>query len=226
MQCVILTAGKGTRMLPITLNTPKPLIPILGKPILGHIIDSLPSAIDELIIVVGYKAEKIKEYINENYPDRSVVFVEQTETLGTGHALSLCKDVLEGNFLVMPGDDLHGKKALEEIVTTSTGLVVSTSEHPERFGVVVTNEDGTVKEILEKPTNPPSNVVSTGVMVLTKDVFSYPQHRQPNGEYYLTEAFTEYAKTHPVTTVLQSTWIPLGYPEDILKAEVQLRLES
>lgn len=226
MQCVILAAGKGTRMLPITLTTPKPLVFVLGKPIIEHVIEALPQSITELIIVVGYRSDDLKKYLGEVYKGLPVSYVHQPELLGTAHALHLCKDILKSRFLIMAADDIHGTEALQKLVSFDSALAVSPSEHPERFGVVATDSNGYVTEIIEKPARPQTNLVSTGAMVLNKDIFLYSGPLHTTGEYYLPDILTEYAKTHPIQAVIQNMWIPIGYPEDIKTAEVRLRLSN
>ncbi len=224
MQCVILAAGKGTRLRPLTENCPKPLIHVSGKPLLDHIIDSLPSAIDEIIIVVGYLGEMIKTHYGSEYRGKKVSYVTQEVQDGTARALWLCKDMLKGRFLFMFADDLHGKEDIARVTSYSRGMLAKTSETPERFGVVVRNPDGTLSEIVEKPTHPPSNLVSTGVMVLDTNIFMYEPQNPVNGEYYLTEVLERYAKEYPVAVVEEDFWIPIGYPSDITRAETILSM--
>lgn len=224
MQCVILAAGKGTRLRPLTENCPKPLIHVSGKPLLDHIIESLPSAIDEIIIVVGYLGEMIKAYYGSEYRGKKVSYVTQEVQDGTARALWLCKDMLKGRFLFMFADDLHGKEDIARVTSYSRGMLAKTSETPERFGVVVRNPDGTLSEIVEKPTHPPSNLVSTGVMVLDTNIFTYEPQNAVNGEYYLTEVLERYAKEYPVAVVEEDFWIPIGYPSDITRAETILSM--
>lgn len=224
MQCVILAAGKGTRLRPLTENCPKPLIHVSGKPLLDHIIDSLPSAIDEIIIVVGYLGEMIEAHYGSEYRGKKVSYVTQEVQDGTARALWLCKDMLKGRFLFMFADDLHGKEDIARVTSYSRGMLAKTSETPERFGVVVRNPDGTLSEIVEKPTHPPSNLVSTGVMVLDTNIFMYEPQNPVNGEYYLTEVLERYAKEYPVAVVEEDFWIPIGYPSDITRAETILSM--
>lgn len=224
MQCVILAAGKGTRLRPLTENCPKPLIHVSGKPLLDHIIESLPSAIDEIIIVVGYLGEMIKAYYGSEYRGKKVSYVTQEVQDGTARALWLCRDMLRGRFLFMFADDLHGKEDIARVTSYSRGMLAKTSETPERFGVVVRNPDGTLSEIVEKPTHPPSNLVSTGVMVLDTNIFTYEPQNAVNGEYYLTEVLERYAKEYPVAVVEEDFWIPIGYPSDITRAETILSM--
>lgn len=222
MQCVILAAGKGTRMRPLTETIPKPLVKVAGKPLLDHIVESLPSAVDELIIVTGYLEEKIHEHCGDEFYGRKVTYVRQEEQKGTGHALWLCKDLLKGRFLFMFADDLHGKDDIARVTSYSRAMLTYQTEHPERFGIVVRHPDGTLAEIIEKPTHPPSNMASTGVMVLDTHIFEYELTIEKNGEFFLTDVIEEYAKDYPIAVVEQHLWIPVGYPEDIEKAEMLL----
>lgn len=222
MKCVILAAGKGTRMRPLTENTPKPLVKVAGQSLLDHIVGSLPSAVDELIIVTGYLEEQIHKHCGKKFHGRPVTYVSQTEQKGTAHALWLCKDQLENNgrFLFMFADDLHGAQDIARATSFSRSMLTLTTNEPEKFGIVVRHPDGTLAEIIEKPDNAPSNLASTGVMVLDDNIFKFdPFAKETKGEYYLTDVIAEYAKDYPIAVVEQSMWIPVGYPEDVTRAE-------
>lgn len=219
MQCVILAAGQGTRLRPLTDNTPKPLVEVAGKPLLDHIVGSLPSSVTELVIVTGYLEEKIREHCGTEYFGRKVTYVHQEEQKGTGHALWLCKELLRGRFLLLFADDIHGKRDLARATSFVRSMLVSSTDTPERFGIVVRNPDGTLAEIVEKPEQPPSNLASTGVMVLDTHIFEFPLGIERNGELYLTDVIAAYAAKYPIAVVEQELWVPIGYPEDIEKAE-------
>ncbi len=227
MQCVILAAGKGTRLRPLTDNCPKPLVKVAGKTLLDRIVESLPSAIDELIIVTGYLEEKIKEHCGTEFHGKKVTYVTQTEQRGTAHALWLCKDLLHGRFLFMFADDLHGATDIARVTSYTRAMLTLTTNTPEKFGIVVRHPDGTLAEMIEKPEHPPSNLASTGVMVLDDNIFKYdPYAIETKGEYYLTDVLREYAKDYPIAVVEQSLWIPIGYPEDITRAETILLMRD
>jgi NDP-sugar pyrophosphorylase family protein len=223
MQCVILAAGKGTRLRPLTENTPKPLVKVAGKTLLDRIVESLPSAVDELIIVTGYLEEQIKDHCKEEFHGRKVTYVTQEEQKGTGHALWLCKDLIKGRFLFMFADDLHGANDIARATSFTRSMLTLTTDTPERFGIVVRHPDGTLAEMIEKPEHPPSNLASTGVMVLDEHIFDFKLEVETNGEFYLTDVIAQYAHEYPIAVVEQHLWMPIGYPEDIEKAEAVLR---
>lgn len=222
MQCIILAAGKGTRLRPLTENTPKPLVPVAGTPLLDRIVEVLPTSVDEIIIVTGYLGEQIRDHCTEEYFGRKVTYVHQEEQKGTGHALWLCKDLVKGRFLFMFADDLHGKDDLARVTSYTRAMLCLNTETPERFGIVVRNPDGTLGEFVEKPEHAPSNLASTGVFVLDEHIFEYEPNVQTNGEFYHTDMIVAYAQQYPIAVVEQQTWIPIGYPEDITKAEFLL----
>lgn len=215
MQCVILAAGKGTRLRPLTENIPKPLVQVAGKSLLDHIVEALPSAIDELIIVTGYLGEKIRTHCGETFHGKKVTYVHQEEQNGTARALWLCKDLIKGRFLFLFADDIHGKNDLARATSYSRSLLVASVDKPEKFGIVVRKPDGTLDQMIEKPEHAPSNCASTGAMVLDKHIFEFEPETSLNGEYYLTEVIERYAKEYPIAVVEQNMWIPVANIDDV-----------
>lgn len=221
MQCVIFAAGEGLRMRPLTLNIPKPLLKVAGKPILRHIAEALPLESDELILVVGYLGKQIQDFCGNEFLGRPVTYIWQEKKLGTANALKLCRPHLRGErFLVLNADDLHGRESLSACLRHERCLMVAEHDDPGRFGVVTLNADGTVFEIVEKPENPRSNVVSTGAMVLDNAIFDYEPDLHPNGEYYLANMLDKMLKGgHRVAAVNTRDWFPIGSPQDLAAAE-------
>jgi bifunctional UDP-N-acetylglucosamine pyrophosphorylase/glucosamine-1-phosphate N-acetyltransferase len=207
----------------LTDALPKPLLSICGRPILEHIVDALPSEIDELILVVGYLKEQIEDYCGSEYKGRKVTYVAQEDFAGgTGAALMLSKPFVSEKFLFMYGDDIHGSETLKEAVACDHAILAAESDTPERFGVLVQNEDGTLRAIIEKPEHPPSNLINIGGFVLSPEIFNYIVPLSASGELYATDMLTEYAKDFPVQILKQNLWIPIGYPEHIKEAETKL----
>ena len=223
MQCIILCAGKGTRMRPLTDSCPKPLINVCGKPILEHIIESLPAEIDEIVLTVGYLKEQIMDRYGTEYLGKKITYcAQENHSAGTGDALMCAKDVLHGKFLFMYGDDIHGRETLEKAVQCEHAILGTYSDTPEKYGVLVPNEDGTLKAIIEKPKNPPSNIINIGGFVMNESIVDYDVPVSESGEHYVTDMLTAYAKDNPVKIFTQDLWIPVGYPEDVAKAENRL----
>jgi len=218
MQCVILAAGKGTRLRPLTENCPKPLVEVGGKTLLDHIVEALPSSVDELIIVTGYLGHMIEEYCGEEFHGKKVQYVTQEEQNGTAKALWLCKDLIKGRFLFLFADDIHGADDLARATSFSRSLLVASVPNPEKFGVVVRKPDGTLDLMIEKPEHAPSNCASTGAMVLDEHIFEFEPETEVKGEFYLTEVIERYAKEYPIAIVEQNNWIPIANKEDVENA--------
>lgn len=223
MQCVIICAGKGTRMRPLTETTPKPLIKVCGKPILQHIVEALPPEVDELVLVVGYLKEQIEAFCGSEFLGKRVQYAYQEDFAGgTGDALLCAKDLIHGKFLFMYADDIHGKDALAQVVREENAMLGMHSKTPERFGVLEQNEDGTLAQIVEKPEHPTSDMVNIGGFVVDDSIFSYAVPVSKSGELYVTDMINAYAKEHPMKIIEQTMWLPIGYPEHIVEAEAVL----
>lgn len=224
MKAVILAAGEGVRMRPLTNTKPKPMVEILGKPLLHHILNVLPDEINEVILVVGYLGDQIKKYFGNRFGRFRIKYVSQKEKLGTGHALHLCKKFLKhGRFLMLYADDLQSKKDLEKLLQYPLALLVKHVKNPQRFGIVAADKKGRILEIVEKPEHPSSNLACTGAKVLDSRIFKYPLVQHQNGEYYITHPLAKFAKEHEIMAVKASFWLPIGNPEDLKSAEKILR---
>ncbi len=195
MNVIVLTAGLGTRLRPHTYSKPKPLLSVAGKPVLGHIIDTLkPLAIDELICVYGYLGSQIERYLTENY-NYKMRFVDQADPKGQAHAIYLCKEYISGPTLIIFGDGLFGVDLERLNSHPPTGVIyVQEVEDPRRFGVAVV-EDGLITKLVEKPETPVSNLAIIGVYYVPDgqkliDAIGYcmEQNIQTKGEYYLADA--------------------------------------
>lgn len=227
MKCIILAAGEGVRMRPLTNDTPKPMLPIMGRLILEHTLSNLPSEIDEVILVVGYLKESIINYFGNEFGHLKLIYIEQDKKTGTYKALELCRDKLNKGerFLMLYADDLHGTKGLKAcIASNQCAMLIYEAADPRRFGVVEIDENGMVVGVEEKPENPKTNLVSTGAMVLDKNIFNFPAKVHKNGEYYLTDSLEQMIKAgYRFKAIRSSSWIPIGYPEDLVIAEKLLK---
>lgn len=222
MKCIILAAGEGTRMRPLTLKTPKPLLEVLGKPLIEYHFGSLPPEIHEVAVVIGYLGEQIQEHLGKEFRGKKISYILQKEYLGTFHAVELAKNFVgDQDFLVIYADDLVSPKSIKECIKKgSLCMLLSPVDRPERFGIVVLNPDGTVKELEEKPKNPKSNLANCGPCVLNKKIFDFPPPPSHKNEYFLTDSIALMMKAgHRIKSVIADWWMPIGYPEDLKKAE-------
>ena len=151
MKIIVPLAGFGTRLRPHTYTRPKPLINVAGKAVLGHILDKLVDLdIEEIIFIVGWLGDQIKEYVDANY-DFPARYIEQTEMKGQAHAIDLARDYVEGPTLIIFVDTLFEADLTELERTPADGvLYVKEVEDPRRFGVAVV-EQGHITRLIEKP---------------------------------------------------------------------------
>jgi NDP-sugar pyrophosphorylase family protein len=213
-------------MLPLTLERPKPLVEVAGLPLIAHAARALPKEVDEILIVVGYLGERIVSYCGEHLCGRPVRYIWQREPKGTAEALRLARDLLHDKFLVLFADDLLDASSLARLVQHDLALLAHEHPEPQHFGVMVLNDDGTLKDLIEKPDVPPSNLISTGVMVLDDRIFEYEAPLHTKGEYFLTDMVTQLAHDHAVQVERMEFWCPVGKPEDIAVAEAALALRN
>src|ERR1700722_2347302 len=136
MDAVIMAAGLGTRLRPHTLMTPKPLLPVQGRPILDWILGALPSEVDRIVVVVHYLAEQVEAYLRSQKRFSRYEVVFQKEPRGTGDALRQCQSSLQSpRFLVLNGDDLFGAADLKALSETPAGVLVHAVDEPRKFGI-------------------------------------------------------------------------------------------
>ncbi|MFH1133873.1 MAG: sugar phosphate nucleotidyltransferase [Nanoarchaeota archaeon] len=215
---VILAAGKGVRMKPFTETMPKCLIPINGRPFLGYLLDAAKAAgITRFVVVVGYLGETVNAFFKGQ--GIAAEFIEQREQLGTGHALLQAKDALGTmNFLVMGADNLWSPEDIKSMLVDDGFSYVAAIEsgHPERYGVLVTDDDY-LQQIVEKPVHPPSSLINTGLYKFTPVIFPALENVKPSsrGEIELTDAITSLASLRMVKVKRVASWLDLGRPEDI-----------
>ncbi|HLZ09830.1 MAG TPA: nucleotidyltransferase family protein, partial [Chloroflexota bacterium] len=195
MKVVIPMAGLGTRLRPHTYTQPKPLVQVAGKTILAHVLDQLTSLpIEEIIFITGHLGSQIEKYVAENYeiPAR---FIVQTELRGQAHAIDLAAEFIDQPVLIIFVDTIIRTDFDELIEFKDDGvLFVHEVTDPRRFGVAVV-DNGLIKQLVEKPTTPVSNLAVVGVYFLQnwkllkqsmRELID--SDRQTAGEYYLADA--------------------------------------
>lgn len=220
MQAVILAAGKGTRMRPLTYTTPKPLAQINGKSLIEHNLAKLPPEITEVIFVIGYLGEKIKKYFGKNFQGRKITYIEQKEKHGSGYALYFCKDILRDNFLVLMGDDLYSKKDILNCLKTGPNCLLAKKTKQAFTGGNILLDKNNNLAIIEEGNHPNGGLINTGLYVLDENIFKYQPVKISNtNEYGLPQTLAKLAQKLPVKVILASCWTQISNLEDLKKAE-------
>lgn len=216
-KAVILAAGRGKRMMPLTAETPKPLLRFRGKTLLDHIFDELPEEIEEVVLVVHYLAEKIKAYCGDIFHGRKIYYAEGSEKGNAIGFLAAKPFFKEGErFFVVYADDLIPRSDFEKCLKYEYSWLCVEVENPKLAGIAEIAEDLCIKEVEEKPQNPKSNWAAAGAVVVNTDIFDYTPDQHANGEYYFSSMMNKFLKDHAVHAVkTQSTWPHFNTMKDL-----------
>lgn len=220
MQAVILTAGKSTRTYPLTLTKPKSLLKVAGKTIIEHNLDQLVGLVNEVYIVVGYKAEMIKEFIGNKFKGMNIKYIVQEKPLGNADALTKAEKQIKGKFILMFGDDLYNKKDIKKLLKCENAILAQKIKNPKQFGVLRVKNNVFV-EVIEKPKVFISDLVNIGCFLFTKDIFNIlgKIKLSKRNEYELTDAYNLLAKEKKIIVVTASNyWLPITFPWNLLEA--------
>lgn len=220
MQCVILAAGAGTRLRPLTWHVPKPMIRVAGKNLLEHNFDNLPKEIDEIILVIGYMGQQIINHFGNNYKGLKITYVKQKKLLGTGQALHECRDILSNRFMVMMGDDIYSASDMNKSLVHEQCMLVSEINGKYLGGRIVTNEAGNLADIVEGVHNRKQSLVNTGLYVLTDKFFKYPLVRlKDKEEFGLPQTLVEVSRDYPIKIIKATKWLQINSIEGLRMAE-------
>jgi glucose-1-phosphate thymidylyltransferase len=197
MKVIIPLAGKGTRLRPHTHITPKPMLKIAGKPVIDYVMEDLQRLgnIEQVVYITGHLKEKVEEYVRAKYPF-DAVFIEQKVQDGTAGAVALARNYVDQPVFIIFVDTIFDADLSVVNRTDADGIIwVKTVDDYQRFGVVVTDNDGNMTKIVEKPSTPISKRANIGLYYIRNWKLLYEgidwTLRQPKnkGEYYLTDAF-------------------------------------
>lgn len=227
MQAIIPLAGKGTRLRPHTHSRPKPLLRVANRPVLDHVLERLERAgVDEAICITGHLQDQIRTYLDERHPELERRFVEQVEQLGTADAIRLAEPFVEGPVLIVFVDTIfEADLGVIERRAEDDGIVWAKEvEDYQRFGVIVTDEDGYMERIIEKPTEPISRLANIGVYfirdveLMFEGIHHVMRGEPTRGEYFLTDAF-QYMIDHGdrLWTAEVEGWWDCGKPGTLLE---------
>jgi UDP-N-acetylglucosamine diphosphorylase / glucose-1-phosphate thymidylyltransferase / UDP-N-acetylgalactosamine diphosphorylase / glucosamine-1-phosphate N-acetyltransferase / galactosamine-1-phosphate N-acetyltransferase len=233
MKAVLLAAGEGIRLLPITATRPKHLIKVGGKPILQFCLEAVKNAgITEAIIVTHYMSDAIRQYFgNGEKLGLHISYVEQKAVLGTGNAAAAAEPFVDDDFILVYGDLLFdidtAKNVLKLFKSGKTAAVMGVVQvdKPENYGIIELSEEKKVKHLVEKPAvgKAPSNLANAGVYVFSNEIFDKIKRTEASvrREWELTDAVTllvKEGKTVLAAEIPKDDWFDVGRPWDLLDA--------
>ncbi len=233
MKVIIPVAGIGSKLRPHTHTQPKALVPVAGKPILSHIVDTLiESGLREFIFIVGYLGDKIEEYIKETYPGIEKTFIIQEPREGTGHAVWLARNLIgkDEELIIALGDTIFDVQLKDVLCADESCLGVKKVNDPRNFGVAELDENGFIKSVIEKPPIPKSNLALVGLYKIRESAqlmnsidHIISKNFRTQGEFHLTDAIMHMIsegakfKTFPV-----ENWYDCGNKESLLETNAVL----
>ena len=234
MKAIILSAGEGTRMRPLTLTRPKTMLPVAGKPIIQYNIESLrDSGVTEILLIVNYKESMVRDYFKDGDKLRvNITYKTQEELSGTANAIGYGEDFVDEEFIVLNGDIILDKDLIMSIIDkyyktkSDTLMVLKKVENPSLFGAVELEND-LVKKIVEKPAidEAPSNYVNTGIYIFNKDIFKKiaKTEKSPRGEYEITDSLSMQIADGKKILGFKSNkrWLDVGRPWELIEINEQ-----
>ncbi|NYT18298.1 MAG: NTP transferase domain-containing protein, partial [Methanobacteriales archaeon] len=223
MRGIILTAGEGTRMRPLTLTRPKTMLPVGGKPLLQYNLEALRDAgVKDITLVVGYYQEVVEEYFQDGEKfGVKIEYVTQEERLGTAHAIATAGSSMNEEVIILNGDILVQSQVIKSLIekyqrtNCDTILTLTEVDDPSSFGVVELQNDK-ITDIIEKPDpgKAPTNLINAGIYLFTPKIFEAIKKtsKSPRGEYEITDSIK--IQIHGGEEVLgltfQDRWIDIG----------------
>jgi len=232
MKAVVLAAGEGTRLRPLTLTRPKHLISIGGKPVIDHVLETVKAVgITEVVVVVHYLAEQIERHLGDgSRHGLSVECVRQAQMKGTADAIKTAESYVKEDFLLVYGDLLTTPNSLKTLIEThlekkpAVSMAVVQVDHPEHYGIVKI-EDNLVVDVIEKPkpNEAPTNLANAGIYVFTPEIFETIRQTplSPRGELEITDSFKLLIRENRRilgVEISRKDWFDIGRPWDLLEA--------
>ena len=224
VKCVILAAGEGKRIHPLTFTRPKVMLPIANKPLLEwNLLNAIKAGLKEFVFVVAYKSEMVRNYFGdgEKY-NVKIEYVNQGEPKGTAHAIGVVERFVD-NFIVLCGDTIFGEKDIKNILNTKNSVGLYKLDNPQEYGIVET-KNGKVVKIYEKMDKPFTDVINAGIYHFDKNVFDFIKKtgKSARGEYEITDTINMMAEKSVVSSVILKEWRDVVYPWHLLDANEEV----
>ena len=228
MKCVILAAGEGKRMHPLTFTRPKVMLPIANKPILEwNLLNAIDAGLTEFVFIVGYKSEMVRNYFGDGTNwNASIEYVNQGKALGTAHAIGTVENFVD-DFIVLSGDTVFGKEDIRNINKKKMSMGLVEVENAKEYGIV--KVDGKhIVQIYEKMENPISNLINAGIYHFDNNIFGYVHKtgKSQRGEYEITDSVNLLIKDENMDGIFLKEWRDVVYPWHLLDANEEILKKS
>ncbi|AIY90157.1 bifunctional sugar-1-phosphate nucleotidylyltransferase/acetyltransferase [Geoglobus acetivorans] len=214
MKAVVLAAGEGQRLRPFTAGKPKVMIRVGNRPVLQYVVDALRNAgIHDIVMVVGYRKDRVMSYFGDGKKfGVKIEYAFQEQQLGTAHALRQAEGFVDGEFLLVPGDNIIDARTINCALDEKNSIVYKVIEGVSKYGVLRLRGDGTVSEIVEKPSETVSYLANTGVYHLDPSIFNHILNERD-----LTAVINSMIEEGVVFRAVESrgVWLDIVYPWDI-----------
>ncbi len=226
MECVVLAAGEGKRMRPLTAKRPKVMLPLANRPMMEHLVTAARDAgIRDFIFVVGYGEREIRRHFSDGSGfEIRVTYAPQRHQHGTADAVRSVRDLVTGPFLLLNGDMILNRADIADFCTCNPPCMgISGTDHPGDYGVVLVEEDR-VSSLEEKSQKPRSSLINAGAYLFTPDIFDQAERVRPSprGELELTDALAGLIAARELCAFRLSSWMDVGHPWDMLDANAAL----
>ncbi len=219
MKAVVLAAGQGTRIRPLSDSVPKPMLPVADRPLVAHTIDAaIDAGANEVVLVIGYEADTVRDYFGAEYRGVPVSYAVQTEQAGTADAVNAARDHIEGPFAVLNGDNLYDPAAINQLFEQCPAVCAIEVDDPRNYGVLST-DGGSVSGIVEKPADPPTNLANAGAYAFPAEARQWLEvPASERGEHEITDVLATVIDEFDVSPVTLERWLDVGRPWELLEA--------
>lgn len=220
MDAVILAAGRGTRLAPLTDMIPKPLVVIGGKPILERILASLPDSIARIFVITEYKEEQIRDFCASHSLASKIRCISQQDMRGTYGALKSAASSLSSPFLIVGGDDIHSQEDLERLVSLPRAFGVAI-RHNDSYHIIEQDAEANFAGMRPQTDEEKQNGVriATGAYVLDSEFFDLPPQQMKNGEYGIPHTLRAAVDSYKIPLVEMPAWQTVNTPEELAEVE-------
>jgi UDP-N-acetylglucosamine diphosphorylase/glucosamine-1-phosphate N-acetyltransferase len=224
MKCVILAAGEGKRMHPLTYTRPKVMLPIAGKPILEwNLRNARTAGIKDFVFVVSYKSEMVRDYFGDGKQwNIKITYVNQGKAMGTAHAIGIVESFVDDS-IVLCGDTIFGVNDIRHIAKKGTKIGLAKVENALQYGIVDLKGKQVVK-IYEKTERPFTNIINAGIYHFNKHIFDCIRktEKSPRGEFEITDSINMLVSKEPMEGIFLTEWRDVVYPWHLLDANEEL----